>query len=154
MQALNPDFCRELMEQVNRSPYYAHASMEVTSVEEGGCRVELEVGEKHMQPYGMVHGGVYAALVDAAAYWAVYTRIDDAARMLTIDLKLNYLGAVSSGRLIAHGRCIKAGRTIALGEATVVNEGGRLQTHGLATFMIRTDLRMNADLHLPPRHLK
>lgn len=47
---------------------------EVVSADE--CVVRLEVAERHLQPLGLVHGGVYTAMVETAAstgaaMWAI-----------------------------------------------------------------------------------
>jgi len=42
----------------------------------------------------MVHGGVFASLVDTAAYWAVYAEVDEGKRMTTVEMKLNFLAPV------------------------------------------------------------
>ncbi|MBW1836135.1 MAG: PaaI family thioesterase, partial [Deltaproteobacteria bacterium] len=90
MKKLNPIFLAAMADSVNKSPYYVHTSMAIKEIYWGYCLMQLAVQEKHLQPYGMVHGGVYAAMVDSAAYWAVFTQLDDNAKMITIDLKLNY----------------------------------------------------------------
>ena len=38
------------------------------------CRIELTLGERHMQPFGIVHGGVLATLIDTATFWAGFMR--------------------------------------------------------------------------------
>ena len=46
--------------------------MELKSFDLGESHLEVEVQQKHLQPYGIVHGGVCTSLADAAIYWAVY----------------------------------------------------------------------------------
>ena len=153
MKKLNPLFLAAMAESVNNSPYYVHTSMEIKEIDWGYCLMQLAVQEKHLQPYGMVHGGVYAAMVDAAAYWAVFTQLDDNAKMITIDLKLNYLGSASNGLLFAKGKSIKLGKTLGIGEASITDEADKLLTHGTATFMVLGDLEINRNFELPPRFL-
>jgi len=154
MKKLNPVFLAAIADSVNKSPYYAHTSMEIKEVDRGYCLMQLAVQKNHLQPYGMVHGGVYAAMVDAAAYWAVFTQLDDNAKMVTIDLKLNYLGSASNGLLFAKGKSIKLGKTLGIGEASIRDEAGKLLTHGTATFMVLKDLDIKTDFDLPPRFLE
>jgi len=154
MKKLNPVFLAAIADSVNKSPYYAHTSMEIKEVDRGYCLMQLAVQKNHLQPYGMVHGGVYAAMVDAAAYWAVFTQLDDNAKMVTIDLKLNYLGSASNGLLFAKGKSINIGKTIGIGVASIRDEAGKLLTHGAATFMVLRDLNIKTDFDLPPRFLE
>jgi uncharacterized protein (TIGR00369 family) len=153
MKKLNPAFLKAMADRVNESPYYVHTSMEIKEIDWGYCLMQVAVQDKHLQPYGMVHGGVYAALVDAAAYWAVFTQLHDNAKMITIDLKLNYLGSASNGLLLAKGKSIKLGKTLGIGEAAITDEDAKLLTHGTATFMVLGDLEINRNFELPPRFL-
>ncbi len=111
------------------------------------------IEEKHLQPFGMVHGGVYASVVDAAAFWAVYPQIDDDFGITTIELKLNYLAPTSSGILIAKGKTIKVGKSLCLAEASVEDEAGKLLAHGTETMMVLKDLKLQGHEELPPKFL-
>jgi uncharacterized protein (TIGR00369 family) len=153
MKQFNPAYFRAVAGQVNASPYYLLTSMSITDIGPGRCVMEAPVQTKHFQPYGMVHGGMYASLVDAAAYWAVFTEIDEGLKMISIDLKINYLGSASEGVLIAEGKSIKAGKTLCIGEATVVNEKGRLLAHGTSTMMVLKDLEIKGKFDLPPKYM-
>jgi uncharacterized protein (TIGR00369 family) len=114
----------------------------------------VEAQEKHLQPYGLVHGGVLASVVDAACFWAVYAQVPDGTGMTTVELKLNYLAPVSGGKLRAEGRCIKAGKTICLGEARVEDAKGKLLAHGTSTLMVLPDLQLADQASLPPKYLE
>jgi len=127
--------------------------MHITNLDWGESRLEMIVEEKHFQPFGMVHGGVYASVVDAAAFWAVYPQIDDDFGITTVELKLNYLAPISSGSLIAKGKNIKVGKSICLAEASVEDETGKLIAHGTETMMVLKDLKMQGHEELPPKFL-
>ncbi|HEY5780770.1 MAG TPA: PaaI family thioesterase, partial [Lysobacter sp.] len=57
------------------------------------------------------------------------------AGLVNVDLKLNYLKAVTGGHLRAEGRCLRAGRQISYTEASVLDESGELVAHGTSTLM-------------------
>lgn len=136
MKKLNPDYLEAIKRAVNTSPYFSLISMEIKNLEPGKSRLEVLLEEKHHHPFGMVHGGVFSSLVDAAAYWALYPEVDEEKWMTTVEMKLNFLVPARSGKLIAEGRRIKLGQTLGLGEATVEDEEGKLLAHGTGTFMI------------------
>jgi uncharacterized protein (TIGR00369 family) len=135
MPTLNPAYLEALYESVNRSPFPSHLPMRIVAVGWETSRVELDVAPVHLQPFGIVHGGVIATLVDTATFWAAFGALPDDAGLVNVDLKLNYLEAVSKGRLIAEGRAIRTGRTISYTEATVKTEAGKLIAHGTSTLM-------------------
>lgn len=151
VRTLNPAYLEFALEQVNSCPYFSLISMEVKTLGWGESRLEVAVQEKHLQPFGLVHGGVYSSLVDAAAFWAVYPQIDEDLGLTTVEMKLNYLSPASDGRLIAKGKGIRLGKTLCLGEALIENEEGHLLAHGTATMMILKDLKMQGESEMPPK---
>ena len=132
----NPEYAHEIINIVNSSPYPSHMSMRLISVELDRATVELDIGGCHLQPYGIVHGGVLSTLIDTATFWSVFMRIPEDSGLVNIDLKLNYLQAVQSGKLIAEGYAIKSGRSISYAEAKVFNEDNELIVHGTSTLKI------------------
>ena len=153
MKKLNPDYVRTVASVANGSPYFMLLSMELRSVGWGESLLEIRVQEKHLQPFGIVHGGVYSSLVDAAAFWAVYSQVDQGQGMTTVELKLNFLAPSSAGHLIARGRSLRLGKTLGLGESTVEDERGNLLAHGTSTTMILSNLNIDGESGLPPKFL-
>jgi len=150
---LNPKYIDAVAILVNRSPYFSLLSMGIKELQWGSCLMEVEISDKHIQPFGNVHGGVIASVVDAAAFWAVFPKVERGKGLTTVEMKLNYLAPVQKGKLVAEGRCIKLGRTLALGETSVTNAEGVLVAFGTATLMIVPDLRIPGYDDLPPTRL-
>lgn len=146
---LNPRYTDAVAMLVNRSPYFSLLSMEIKDLQWGTCLLEVKLGEKHLQPFGMVHGGVMASVVDAAAFWAVFPQVEKGMGLTTVEMKLNFLAPAQKGKLVAQGRCIKMGRTLALGETQVRNGEGVLVAHGTATMMVVPDLHVPGYENLP-----
>ena len=153
MKRLNPAYMEAVVGNVSKCPYFTLISMELKELDQGRCRLEVVIQEKHLQPFGMVHGGVYSSLVDAAAFWAVYSQIDEDLGMTTVEMKLNYLAPSSEGALIAKGKSIKVGKTLCLGEASIEDETGKLVAHGTSTMMVLRDLKIRGGSELPPKFL-
>ena len=153
LKKFNPAHTEAIAKIVNISPYLSLLSMELKHLDKGESRFDIETGQKHLQPYGIIHGGVCASLIDAACYWAVYAGIDEIVGLTTIELKINYLSPVSKGRLIGKGKSIKIGKTICLGEASIEDEKGDLVAHGTSTLMVLDALKLQGQSHLPPKFL-
>ena len=151
MAKLNPVYVEAIKLGVNTSPYFSLISMEIKELEPGHTRLEVILEEKHHHPFGMVHGGVFASLVDAAAYFALYTEVDEGKWLTTVEMKLNILAPAQAGKLVAEGRTIKLGRTLGLGEARVEDEEGKLLAYGVGTFMILPGQGLPQSL--PPKFL-
>ncbi|NLL86305.1 MAG: PaaI family thioesterase, partial [Syntrophomonadaceae bacterium] len=71
MKTLNPEHIRAVMDLINQGPFFKLLSMKVCEIGLGYARVELDLEEKHLNPFGGVHGGVYSSLIDTVTYWAV-----------------------------------------------------------------------------------
>lgn len=147
--SMNPRYKEAIAKIVNKSPYFSLLSMEIKDLDWGTSILEIQLDEKHIQPFGFVHGGAIASLVDAASFWAVFPQVDNGMGLTTVEMKLNYLAPAKAGRLIGEGRCIKKGKTLALGEAYVRNEDGNLIAHGTTTMMVTSNLLLSGYEGLP-----
>jgi len=150
---LNPKYTEAIATLVNRSPYFSLISMKIKELGWGTSVLEVELEEKHLQPFGYVHGGAIASVIDAATFWAVFPQVKDGMGLTTVEVKANFLAPVQKGKLVVKGRCIKIGRTLALGEAYVNSAEGNLIAHGTTTMMIVPDLKVEGQENLPPKQI-
>jgi uncharacterized protein (TIGR00369 family) len=154
MKKLNAEYIKRVAQLSNRSPYFELLSMKVLDAGIDFSLLEVELAEKHLQPFGFVHGGVFASLIDAAAFWAIYCAIEDQnASATTVDLKVNYLAPAVSGKLIAKGHLIKLGKTLGYAEVMVTDENERLLAHGTSTLMILPGNGMAMGQPMPPKFI-
>jgi uncharacterized protein (TIGR00369 family) len=153
MKHLNPDHVAAIQKHVNNSPYFSLLSMGIVSLEPGRSFLKIEVQEKHLQPYGMVHGGVYSSMIDAACFWAGYTEIEEPLGLTTVEMKLNYLAPASNGIFIAEGKVVKTGKTLCLSEAIIMDQEEKLLAHGTATMMVLESLEIEGQAMLPQKFL-
>jgi len=136
MQTVNPAYVEELKKVVKKSPYPRHMAMVLDHIEIDRADIVIHLADCHLQPYGIVHGGVIATLIDTATFWAAFLRIPDPDGLVNIDLKLNYLQPVIDGRLTARGTCLWPGNTISYSEAKVFDNNGKLIAHGTSSLMV------------------
>ncbi len=133
---INPEYVRRLKEMTLNASYPRLIGMTLDDIAIDGATIGLEIDpQRHLQPFGIVHGGVLASLIDTATFWAAFMRLPADAGLVNIDLKLNYLQPVVAGRLTAAGRCIRPGRTLSYTEAHVYDASGELLAHGTSTLM-------------------
>ncbi|HWO94158.1 MAG TPA: PaaI family thioesterase, partial [Dehalococcoidia bacterium] len=92
-------------------------------------------------PRASLHGGVLAAVVDAAIASALATLLPEdteaGALTATLDLNITYISAVREGELRAEGRILRRGRSIAFGQTDIFDATGELVSTGRATYRIR-----------------
>ena len=147
---LNPGYVEAVAKVVNQSPYFSLLSMEIRDLQWGTSLLEIQLAEKHLQPFGFVHGGAMASIMDAATFWAVFPQIEKGLGLTTVEIKVNFLAPAQKGKLVAKGRCIRLGKTLALGDAEIRNSEGGLVAHGTATMMVMPDLKIPGQENLPP----
>jgi len=133
---INPEHIKVLINLINRGPYFELLSMEVCELGVGYSIVKVNLDKKHMNPFGIVHGGVYSSVIDTAAYWAAYCELDENVGFTSIDVTVNNLSMINAGEIIAEGKSLKIGKSICLAEATVKDAHGKLLAHGTSKLMI------------------
>jgi uncharacterized protein (TIGR00369 family) len=95
---------------------------ELSSAEEGHAVVSVRAEERHLNPNGTVHGGVVYTLVDVSMAEALRTMIEEGARPVTIEIKVNYLEPGRPGTLTSTAQVRKGGKRVTIVEAEVAQE--------------------------------
>ena len=104
----------------------------------GGWHFLLTVRRDHMNPYGLVHGGVVYSLADYAMGAALARGLDPGERCATLEIKINYLAPVSGGTLRAEARVVERTRRIGVLEGRVYDDQDRLVALATGSFYIQT----------------
>ncbi len=89
---------------------------------EGRSEVRLAITPDLLNPLGIVHGGVIAALADEAIGLAAYSLLPPGAACVTAELHLHFLLPARQGLLVARGTIWRCGRRLVTGEAVVEAE--------------------------------
>src|SRR5688572_15872504 len=131
----NPAYIQAIQDSVHEAPFPSLIGMRIAELEFDRCRIDLDLAQRHLQPFGIVHGGVLATLIDTATFWAGYLRLPQGTGLVNVDLKLNYLKAATTGRLRTEGTCLRAGRQVSVTEASVFDAAGERIAHGISTLM-------------------
>ncbi|MBC7247303.1 MAG: PaaI family thioesterase [Actinobacteria bacterium] len=106
---------------------------------EGRSRCELPVREELFNPHGVLHGGVIYSMADTGMGGALYSILAEGELCATVEIKIAYLAAVSSGTLVCDTRVLERRSRIAVLESEVVNlgpQGDRLVAKALGTYYV------------------
>lgn len=122
MPAKPSDLTAAARSAMKRSRAIQLLGFQVERVEPGLAVLRLDVKKHHKQLHGVVHGGIIVALADTAAGMAAYTAAGPGTAVATIELKINYLEAVPSGRIRAEARVLRRGRNFIVVECDVFAE--------------------------------
>jgi 1,4-dihydroxy-2-naphthoyl-CoA hydrolase len=98
---------------------------------------EIEVGDVHRQPLGIVHGGVYAGMIEAAAsVGASLFSMQEGKYAVGLDNHTSFLHAVRDGKLRVTARPVTRGKRTHLWDADVEDAGGRKVATGRVRLIV------------------
>jgi uncharacterized protein (TIGR00369 family) len=129
------EFAQKVMRGETPPPISRFLGMVITKIEPGLAIFVMQVDERHHNPMGTLHGGVYCDLADAAMGYAYAATLGEGDSFTTIELKINFLRAVRNGKLIAEASVVKAGSTLGYIECDVKDETGNLVARAASTCM-------------------
>ena len=102
------------------------------------ARARFEVGSIHKQQFGLVHGGVYAALAEGLASDATArVVIPEGNAAQGMAQNLNFLRPVFGGTVHAEARRRHRGRTSWVWDVDITDENGRLCCTSRVTVAVR-----------------
>jgi 1,4-dihydroxy-2-naphthoyl-CoA hydrolase len=128
----------EMAERLNAHRCAFHAAMGFELVHASRDEVILEyvADGRHHQDYGIVHGGVHCAVVEAAC--SIGAGLDATPRgqgVVGVENHTSFVRAVRTGRVRVTAQPITRGRRSQLWEATARNEQGQIVATGRVRFM-------------------
>lgn len=83
-----------------------------------------------LQPYGIVHGGVYCGLVETAASVAAATWLGDRGNVVGVANHTNFIRATRDGELTVTATPVQRGRTQQLWQVEILDDAQRLVARG------------------------
>ena len=97
---------------------------------------EMEIAPQHHQPYGIVHGGVHAGLIEAVtSVGAALAALPRGQSVVGLENHTSFLNAVREGKLSATARPLMRGRRTQVWEATITDAAGRTVASGRVRFL-------------------
>jgi uncharacterized protein (TIGR00369 family) len=117
--AADPDFETRVRLSFGEQRAMATIGASLGIIEPGAVDIVLPFREDLTQQDGFIHAGIIAAIADSACGYAAHSLMPVAARVLSIEFKLNLLSPAVGERLEARGRVLRAGKTITVCRADV-----------------------------------
>jgi uncharacterized protein (TIGR00369 family) len=113
------------------SAFVAAAGLMITKVRPDRLEGYIELGEAHHQPWGIVHGGVYATAVESAAsLGASAFAAANGQYAVGVNNNTSFLRPLTAGRVDVTAWPIQQGRTQQLWQVEIVDQAGRLIATG------------------------
>jgi uncharacterized protein (TIGR00369 family) len=87
-------------------------------------------------PFGSVHGGIVATVIDELTGAAVMSSIESGSAP-TVSMNIEYLHAIPiGGTYTGVGEIVRTGRAMAIADARILNEEGKVLARGTCIFQI------------------
>lgn len=112
--------------------------METELVEHGRVVFTFHASDQLANPFGTVHGGILATVLDSAMGMAALTATPDGATTTTATLEVKYVHPVATdaGVLRAEGVVVHAGRRMVTAEGRLVGSDDRLLATATTTCLV------------------
>lgn len=117
----------------------AHIGLKLVDVTKDGVTAEFDIRPELHQPYGLLHGGVLASVVETVGSISGATWYGGA--VVGTSNHTNFLRATRDGRLTARSTPIHRGKTQQLWDVDITDEQGRLVAKGQLRVANLDDLR-------------
>lgn len=126
---------REAAEMIKKIPYPSLLGFELIDLKFGEAVLKLAMRDALRQPYGLLHGGATASLIDTAMAFACISCLEEGEQSTTIDLTVHYLRPHTDGEVFCTAKVVRNGKRIMTVSAEVVNEHGKLIATSLSSYM-------------------
>jgi 1,4-dihydroxy-2-naphthoyl-CoA hydrolase len=91
------------------------------------ARARIKVEPQHLQPFGVVHGGVYATLAESLCSAGTYDAVrEDDQVALGMANNTTFLRSITDGHLNAVARARQRGRTTWVWDVEISDDEGRV----------------------------
>ncbi|OOS03616.1 PaaI family thioesterase [[Haemophilus] ducreyi] len=104
-----------------------HLRIEFIAIGDNWLEAQLTVNEKTMQPFGVLHGGISAALAETTANAGSLLTCEAHQMAVGMELNISHLKSVPYGQtVIARAYPVKIGREIQVWQVDIKDESGHL----------------------------
>ena len=107
-----------------------YLGMSIEHVSGDVLRATVTISPDHYQAHGIVHGGVYCAVVEHVASVAASVWFGDRGHVVGVSNSTNFIRAVRSGLLQVEATPLQRGRTQQLWQVFITDQQQRLVVKG------------------------
>lgn len=124
----------KLLTEAQRT-FWGYLGCELVSLEEKKVVVSLDVKEHHLNPLGILHGGVHCSVLDSAmGIAAMAARPNE--NMVTSNLNIHFTSPVSKGKVTAVAEIVHMSGKLVTAQGTLSDDNNRLLAMATASFRV------------------
>src|SRR5580693_3490396 len=147
---------QQLRDSLTSVPFNTLLGIGLHRVHRDGITIDCTLRNDLRNNAGVAHGGIAAAMADAAVGIAIQRHFGGGRRITTVELKINYFLPVTEGRIFARSHLLRVGSTLCVGSVDLTDEHGRAIGTAIVTYMIldaptvqTSDLRRQTSARVP-----
>lgn len=110
---------------------------EITSLSAEAAEARFTIDDRHRQPLGVVHGGVYCALAESVASLATAGAVGSELMTLGLSNSTSFFRPIAEGMVRADAQRIHRGRTTWVWDVRFTDEAGNLCATSRVTVAVR-----------------
>lgn len=120
-----------IRDTINTTPYYELLGLELMEIGPGFVEIGTTTRSDHTNPLGLIHGGLFMSMADAAMGNAVRSL---GIKGVTVDCSTSFVAAAGMNEFLrARGTVLKMGRNLVFTEARVFS-GDKIIADSKGTF--------------------
>lgn len=127
---------QKLKQFLQEIPFNSHVGLRLVRLHKDGVTIACELRPELMNGSGVLHGGVTATLADVAVGMALARHLGRPRAATTVEMKINYLRPVATGKVTARSHLVKVGTRLCCGRVEIFDAGQRAVAAALITYMI------------------
>jgi len=137
MPIINPSVTPEALNELTADNMVSHLGIEYTDIGPDFISAKMPVDNRTRQPFGLLHGGASAALIETLGSVGSSLCIDLSTQTpVGIEINANHLRAVREGYVFGTAKAIHLGRRTHVWDVTITDEQGKRVCVGRLTVMI------------------
>ena len=131
----------DLLTYAAQFPFFNLIGLEVLDAAPGRSTTQIAFRPDLTQPFGIIHGGVIATLIDTGIAHALllterFQQLrQEGGALVSVDLRVKYFRPVSEGMMRCESTITRMGRQIIHAESVVTNDAGKEVARGDSIYM-------------------
>ena len=119
--------------QMKDTGFMSHNGLYLVDTKENYVKIGVDITEKSLNPFGIIHGGLIYTLADSAMGIALAT---SGRKGVTINSNIDYLNPGKGTKLFSETEIIKDGKNIVVLRATINDENNTIIAISNGTYYI------------------
>ena len=121
----------------SRNRFLQFMGMTLEELKDGYARFSLRITEDFMQGDGVMQGGLIVAMADEAMAHSIMTVLEPHEKIVTVELKNNFISPAIRGILFAEATVFRKVRSLVIADCLVTDRNGKAISRATSTFLIR-----------------